>query len=227
MPLHSLNDYLPTIDLYLAHWAEANAAKPAPLVLEGGETRADLQTVRAEFAQASATVLKAENDAQAGAAKRDLARKDALSVGRAARNAILGLIPSSPEAKSLPTIPGDGADPEKQLTALRDVEAIWQSLGELPKGQYPSLPRPLTVEVEDAPGKVRHVGLGAYSVSVAALDSELQALRVASQERTRAQKDRQKAAEHGKALLTRYAETIRRVFPRTSAVYRSLPKLSG
>ncbi len=226
MPLTNLTDYLPTMDLFLAHWNDTNAARETSLILEGGETRADLQAIRTAIVAANAAVLEAENQTQTGATRRDLCRKDTLPVARAARNTILGLIPSSPEAHALPEIPGDGADPEKQLVALRDLELIWKSLEDLPKGKYPSLATPLIVEIEDDSGKTRKVGFKAYSASVARLDSELQLLRRAAQTRTESQQSRQKAAERGRALLTKYAKAIRRVFPRTSATYRSLPKLN-
>lgn len=52
----SYSSYPPTMALFIAHWGITNAARPAPLVLKGGETVADMTTMRDGIETAISTV---------------------------------------------------------------------------------------------------------------------------------------------------------------------------
>ena len=219
----AITDYVPLADKFLQHWSDTENALGRGLTLEDSTTRDTLQDLKDALTAAMQAALVAENARQGGIRQRDSARAEVFPIARQARKAILGVIPSSEEARQLPArfLPIT-ADVQKQLVAFRDVENVWGSVNALPANTYPSLVLPFTVRV-DLSGTEQSIALARYSTLVASLSTAASTVETAEQALTQAQQDRKKAIEKLQAVFKAYRTAIRGLFPRTSALYRSLP----
>lgn len=216
-------DYLPLTIKFLQHWNDVESALGKAVVLEDGTTRDALEDLKATLTTTQSTMTTTENDRQGAMQQRDRARAEALPIARQARKGILGTISTADEARQLPgKIPTVTQDAQTQLVALRDVENVWQRLNALPANRYPSLTTPYTVLV-DMHGTEETITLARYSAAITRLDTAATALKVAEQALTQAQQDRKKAIEALKRVFLAYRKLIRGIFPRTSALYKSLP----
>jgi hypothetical protein len=219
----AITDYIPLIDKFLQHWSDCENALGRAVVLETGTTRDGLQDLKESLVAAQSTITESENDRQAGIQEREKARGEALPIARQARKGILGVIPSSDEARQLPArIPSPTTDAQKQLVALRDIENVWTRINALPAGKYPSLVQPFTVIV-DLAGTEQTIALARYSTAVSSLATAASTLETAEQALTQAQQDRKKVIETLRKVFLAYRKLVRGLFPRTSALYRSLP----
>ncbi len=226
MPAIGLNDYLPAVDKFLQHWKEAEGELGRAIVLEDGMTRTDLVALRTRLSASQTTLIDATNTIQATIARREQGRKATLPVARQVRKAIRNLIPSSEEARATPEVPATTAGPEKQLTALRDIANLWTRVNALPANRYPSLTPPLIVSIETTPGVYEAVTCAAYTARVAALDSDLQTLRVAEQVRVGQVESRDKRIEQIKTATKAYARAIQGLFTAGAPTARSVPRLT-
>jgi hypothetical protein len=219
----AITDYVPLADKFLQHWSSAEMALGRAITLEDATTRDGLQGLKDALIAAQDEAQTTENARQAGIKQRDNARAEAFPIARQARKSILGVIPSSEEARQLPTkfLPLT-ADAQKQLVALRDVEKVWASVNALPAGKYASLALPYTVLV-DLGGTETTIALARYSAAVASLTVAASTVETAEQALTQAQQERKKAIEKLQAAFKAYRKAIRGLFPQTSALYRSLP----
>ena len=219
----AITDYVPLADKFLQHWSATENALGRGLTLEDSTTRDTLQDLKDALTAAMQAALVAENARQGGIRQRDSARAEVFPIARQARKAILGVIPSSDEARQLPArfLPIT-ADVQKQLVAFRDVENVWGSVNALPANTYPSLVLPFTVLV-DLSGTEQNIALTRYSAAVASLSTAASTVETAEQALTQAQQDRKKAIEKLQAVFKAYRTAIRGLFPRSSALYRSLP----
>ncbi|WP_395144086.1 hypothetical protein [Armatimonas sp.] len=216
-------DYLPLAEKFLQHWSDAENALGKALVLEDGTTQDMLQSLKDALSSAQGTITTSENDRQGAIGQRDSARAEALPIARQVRKGILGVVPSSDEARQLPaTLPSLTEDVQKQLVALRDIENVWTRVNALPAGSYPSLTLPFTVLV-DLGGTEDLVTLTRYSAAVQALSAAATTLKTAEQALNQAKQNRKKSVEDLQKVFLAYRKRIRGTFPRTSALYRSLP----
>jgi hypothetical protein len=219
----AITDYLPLAEKFLQHWSDAENALGKAVVLEDGTTQGALQDLKDALSGAQSTITTSENDQQGAIGQRQSARAEALPIARQVRKGILGAIPSSNEARQLPTrLPSATEDVQTQLVALRDVENVWTRVNALPAGSYPSLTTPFTVLV-DLGGTEETITLARYSAAVLALSTAASTLKTAEQALTQAQQDRKKSVEALRKVFLAYRKRIRGLFPRTSALYRSLP----
>lgn len=219
----AITDYVPLAQKFLQHWSDTETTLGRALTLEDGTTRDALQDLKDALTAAQHASLVAENTRQGGIKQRDIARAEAFPIARQVRKGILGVIPSSEEARQLPAkfLPLTG-DVQKQLVTLRDVESVWGSVNALPANKYPSLVQPFTVIV-DLGGTEEAIALARYSAAIAALSAAADTVETAEQALTQAQQDRKKSVEKLQAVFKAYRAVIRGLFPRTSAIYRSLP----
>jgi hypothetical protein len=219
----AITDYVSLADKFLQHWNDAESELGRAITLEDGTTRDGLQDLKEELITSQQTTLDAENGRQAAIKERDRGCATASPIARQVRKSIIGLIPSSDQARQLPAklLPST-SEVQKQLVGLRDIESIWASVNALPGGTYPSLVLPFTVRV-DLGGTEETVTLARYSATITALASAASAVETAEQTLTQAQQKRKKVVEALKKLFLAYRAAIRGLFPRTSALYRSLP----
>ncbi len=133
-PITGPSSYLPTIDLFAAHWASVNAVFIAPvpaLILEGNRTISTLNGLRTQLA-ASRTDVEVKLNAVEFARADQAARRTAL-LGRAAQLAdnVRTFWPS-PYAAMLPDLPSASTQPSLIESALDDVSDIWLRLNGTP-----------------------------------------------------------------------------------------------
>ncbi|MGL4370045.1 MAG: hypothetical protein ACRCUT_10305, partial [Spirochaetota bacterium] len=112
----AITDYVPLADKFLQHWSSAETALGRAIILEDSTTRDSLQELKDALTAAQNEAQVAENARQAGIKQRDNARAETFPIARQARKSILGVIPSSDEARQLPAkfLPLT-ADAQKQL----------------------------------------------------------------------------------------------------------------
>lgn len=219
----ALTDYIPLVEKFLTHWNDSETNLGRALVLDNGTTRDSLQDLKEELIALQNALINSENDRQEQIKLRDNARNEALPMAKQVRKAVLGALPSSAEARELPTrVPAFNADAQKQLVVLRDIENIWTRVDALPAATHPGLVLPFTVRV-DLEGTETDLPRASYSAAVGRLTAAASALEAAEQALKQAQQERKKVTERLKAVFLAYRKLIRGLFPRTSALYRSLP----
>lgn len=130
MPITGLGSWLPTVDEFLAHWAQVNTALGlgGPLVLSGGYAVGNLTSNRASLAGQFLDVQAKENLLQTASGDRDVqravVRPRMLQFGPAVR----GLLPGSRYIHSLPRVPAFGDSPGKWRNAMDDTSSLWATI---------------------------------------------------------------------------------------------------
>jgi hypothetical protein len=146
MPISGPSSYLPTLDLFLSHWAGANnAVGGAAVVLEDGTTRDALSTLRDDLETARDVVTDAKADAS-------LARTTlrSLQVTLQARlvefNArVRGDLPGSRFAAVLPEAFSVGQNEAIVREALRTMSHLWGKILQLGSSTPPGVTQPYTL----------------------------------------------------------------------------------
>jgi hypothetical protein len=142
MPIHDNASYVPTINEFLPHWGDVNAALPLakPLVLKTGLARAGLVGLR-DALQTQLDLVQEELNDQEIAAE---ALKQKRQVLLARLNEFNGVIDAFYEGTTLqaarPLAPGIGEGEEKFTEPLRDMKSLWAKLNALPAPSGVTLP---------------------------------------------------------------------------------------
>lgn len=222
----NLNEYLPLVQKYIAHWTSAEAELKGPLVLGDGSTMDTLRDLHESLASANTSCISAERAHLGAAQQRETARAHAIPVASQARKAILGRLPSSPEAAQLPArIPSLTTDAQKQLAALEQVQGVWTVVNVLPAHQYPGFTPPLVVRVIQD-GATVAVTLAEFNVLYVTLGQAAEAVQDASVALKQATVARHAVVAQINAVLASYSKVIKGTFPPGSTVLLSLPKRS-
>jgi hypothetical protein len=222
MSLSTHDDYLPTLDLFLASWALADGAVPGgpggPLIVVlDGVGRPEVVALRAELAAKRDEVRHV-----------DLLRRLGVARGRLNRGALhgwLGLFNEAarawwgdrPEGRAVPEKPLITASLEKFLRPVREALRLWDRLNGGPP--VPGVALPLTVGGEGA------FGAG----EMRALYNEALALREEVEEAEfmlsilRAERDVLEGRV--RAVLSAYLKAVPARLGRDHAVVRALPRL--
>ena len=226
MPL-AINDTLPTIQTFLKHWDDTEAALGHPFTLADGSSSDTLRALHEAFYTAQQDGLVAENSHQGAIQARDNARKDVLPTALQARKAIRGLLPESEQVKQLPKrIPSITADVQTQLVALRDVLQVWESVNALPTTLYPTLTRPLVVRIE-VDNVLQSRAATHFQLQVATLSMAAETLVISEQGLRQAHANRDLVRRQVDGVLKKYRATVTGLLPRTSTLVRTLPTLAG
>lgn len=144
MLVNTPGNYLPVLDQFLAHWAQVNAQLgPAPLVLKGGFTRADLQSARDGLLAAQTPIESAANALQMAQAHRDSLRLALLPLARQLRAAVRDRLAGTPYERALPTLPAARAPQTRFLQPLGDMADLWTRINA--DAALPDVPRPLVL----------------------------------------------------------------------------------
>lgn len=212
MAISGPSSYLPTTDLFLAHWQAANTALGAqgPIVLQGGKARADLLSLRETLEQRRAAVEDARNELEGKRA--DLAAAKAALLARL--NQFNGKLESlSGESRWTAMAPkafsvSDGMG--KVIRPLDDMASIW-----------------LRYENEESAFPL----MGGYSrLNFVAALSGLKALYSAYADAETAlgliRGQRNETQEEIYAILKAYRKRIPSEFAEGSAILTTLPKLT-
>ena len=141
MSTYGLNLFPPTMQGFIAHWTQTNAALGAsPLTLKDGYTLAQLTADRAALVSAIDTVIPAVNTVQGAIVSRDTAKTAIRPRLVQFRAAIAASLPDSKYAGMLPTLPATTSNESKFLAPFVDATAIWQLINtEITPGFTPPL----------------------------------------------------------------------------------------
>ena len=223
MPISSIGSYLPTAQVFIAHWTAVNATLGAtPLKLKGTYALTDFIADRAAL-QAAITALEIPSNALAAAiSDRDI-KKAALKPRVAQfRNALGYYLLGNPLQNSLPVQPTFATVESKFLKPLDDMAALWAQVNALPAtgaGSVPGFAPPLLL-------------IGGYPI--ATLTADIAALRAAYLVVSNAQVNLKIAREKRDVLLPnlrarmeQYRKAILALYAPTDPFVMSLPSLSA
>lgn len=129
MPITSVGSWLPTIDEFLQHWSDVNAAlAPNSLTLLGGYSRATLVTDRAAVETAITDVQTKDNTAQVARGDRDVRRATVKPRFVQFRSAVTGQLPNTKYIPAIPNAPGFTQSPGIWRDALDDMSNLWTTI---------------------------------------------------------------------------------------------------
>ena len=216
MPDVSPKAYLTTLDAFLGHWEDVDAAlAPTPLTL-AGFARADLQALRDETSQKVTEAVHAQNRREGLVFDRDQGRRALRARIVQLRRLVGGLMPDSPFAHNLPKTPLANAGLGAWARALDWTAGLWSDIESAPP---PGVPVPLLV----AGG----YGLVDFLADSAALRSVLIGLVGADQDLSRAIAERDAAWKSAHSRLVQYRLAVSAYFPLSHPLVTSLPRLSA
>ena len=217
MPISGSGSYVPTMNLFIPHWGDVNAALGAsgPLVLPSGTAVADLTTLRDQLEAIAASLQGKLNDTQLASA--DVAQKKLALMGRLAEfnRKVRGFLSHTIYAAALPDVPNASSAPGIILEALDDMASLWSKIN---AATIPGFTGPLTL-------------LATYPI--ATLNTELAALKIAyaasqgaNQDLDLERKLRTAAQEKAYAAVRDYRKAVLGLFAETDPMVLTLPKLS-
>jgi hypothetical protein len=219
MPITGTGSWLPTIDEFIAHWAQANAALPplTPLTLSGGYVAATLATDRAALATQFADVQSKENLRQTAAGDRDvkrtIVRPRILQFGPSVR----GLLPGSRYLLSLPRTPNFQDAPGKWRNAMDDMSSLWLTIN-TNSPAVPGFTPPLTLS-----GTYTQA---LFATDATALSTAFTTLTTADQNAQLSRQLRDQLFEPIYQRLKQYRLAVVGRFPAGDPIIDSLPKLT-
>ena len=230
MPITGPASYLPTVDLFLAHWAEVDAALPVGLELKVGQPsavagavpvlvgRAGMVTLRASLLAARINVT---NTVQTLSIKReDLKDKKAALLARFNQftAAVRSRYTGKAYERSLPLAPSVGDGMDVFTTPMQRADALWVNINST---------------LGATPLQIDQGVIPAIFYTEANFAAELTALRTASAaEQTEEQKlkmfleKRNDLQDEIRPLLRDYRKAVEGRFSATHALVDSLPRFS-
>ncbi|MBS1715877.1 MAG: hypothetical protein JST30_16235 [Armatimonadetes bacterium] len=129
MPITSIGSWLPTIDEFLQHWTDVNAAlSPGELTLLGTYNRASLVADRALVESAVTDVQQKDNTTQIARGDRDVKRAGVRPRFLQFRAAVNGQLPGTKYIPALPRTPQYGDAPGKWRDAMDDMSNLWTTI---------------------------------------------------------------------------------------------------
>lgn len=129
MPITSVGSWLPTIDEFLAHWTDVNAAlAPSALTLLGGYARATLVIDRAAVETAVTDVQNKDNTTQIARGDRDVRRATVHPRFLQFRAAINGQLPNTKYIPAIPKAPQFDDAPGTWRDRLDDMSNLWTTI---------------------------------------------------------------------------------------------------
>ena len=223
MPITSIGSYLPTAQVFIAHWTAVNATLGAtPLKLKGTYALADFTADRAAL-QAAITALEAPSNALAAAiSDRDIKKAAIKPRVLQFRNALGYYLLGNPLQNSLPSQPSFATVESRFLKPLDDMAALWAQVNALPAsgaGSIAGFTPPLLL-------------INAYPI--ATFTADLAALRAAYLAVSNAQVNLKIAREKRDVLLPnlrtrmeQYRKAILALYAPADPFVMSLPSLTG
>ena len=217
MPFSGPASYLPTIDEFIGHWIDVDAALDplTPLVLTGGYSLASLQADRDALATRITELTQAINVVEGHRTDRDLQRPPVKARMRQLGNYIRGILSASVYTGQIPRLIDDRSNAGKWINAMDDHEHLWTQIEAAPPAGF--VP-PLLLN-------------GAYAIAnftadVVALKGVFTSLVQAEQDEDREREEREELYLAIRARLVQYRRAVPGLFPKEHPLVTSLPKLS-
>ena len=204
--------YLPTMDLFLAHWAlvDADPLAAPGLVTRDSKTRANLVTLRAALDAAASDVQSELNGKEISRARVENAKAALLARTQEFGRRLRGVLPmNSPYLRAMPELPTQTAAQEVFLKPMRDVKNLWSRLD----GESVEIVLAVTysfTRYED--------DLAALAGEYAALNKAEMDLKISRGVRNNLQKD-------ALAILSSYRPAVEGLFPPGSPLVVVIPRL--
>lgn len=219
MPITGTGSWLPTIDEFLAHWAQVNTALGlgGPLTLSGAYAVASLSLDRSGLALAFADVQAKENLRQTAAGDRDVkrtvVRPRILQFGPVVR----GLLPGARYLLSIPRTPGFQDAPGKWRDAMDDMSSLWATINTNSPAITGFTP-PLVLA-----GAYAQAG---FATDAASLSTAFTALATTDQNAQLSRQQRDQLFEAIYQRLKQYRLVVTGRFPAGDPIIDSLPRLT-
>lgn len=213
MPINGPSSYPATIDDFLAHWEEANAANGGEIAVPPlGDEREDLVDYRDELLAARAKVQAALNDVEMGNATLLQQKEAMLEHLNDFNRRVRGLMPDTAFVNALPEAPQLTRSRGPFVDAMDDVFALWEDIN---ASLDPASPFTLSDGYAVA---TFQTDLGNLNSTYETDNANERALKLAREERNKIQ---QKIVP----LLVGYRKVIEALFAPDSAIVASLPAL--
>jgi len=216
MAISSIASYLPTMQEFIAHWTDVNAAiAPTVLTLKGGYTLAMFTTDRAAIETAITGVETMDNARQIASADRDLKKASAKEKLGQYRSSVLGVLAGTPYANTLPKMPPFRANQGIFLKAVDDMANGWSRIN---SDVIPGFTPPLLL---------------ASGYALATFTTDVTALRAAFVTSTNAEDNSQQQRSVRNALLppararmVQYRQAVKGVLPPAHPLLATIPAIS-
>jgi hypothetical protein len=216
MPFTNLDSIVPTINEFIAHWTQVNAALGAtPLTLPGPYALAGLIADRDSLQTLLTAVTTADNGRQVTAADRDIKRAALRERIRQFRATVAGRLAGSVYVSALPLLPATNASQQAFLRVLDDMSNLWARINAAPPAGFTG-PLALTGGYLVA----------TFNADVAALRAAFVATTNAESAATFARRQRDAALAPIRARLVQYRRAVTGAFASGNALIASLPALS-
>ena len=217
MPFSGPSSYLSTIDEFIGHWTDVDAALPplTPLVLTGGYALATLQADRDALAIRITELTSAINVVEGNRTGRDLQRPPMKARMRQLGNYVRGLLSASVYTGQIPRLIDDRANSGKWIVAMDDHEHLWTTIEAAPPAGF--VP-PLLLNGPYA--------IAAFTADVLALKGVFTSLTQAEQDEDRERDERDELYLAIRARLVQYRRAVPGLFPKDHPLVTSLPKLT-
>ncbi len=217
MPFSGPSSYLSTIDEFIGHWTDVDAALPVltPLVLTGGYALANLQADRDALAVRITELTTSINVVEGHRTDRDLQRPPMKARMRQLGNYVRGLLSASVYTGQIPRLIPDRANSGRWIVAMDDHEHLWTTIEAAPPAGF--VP-PLLLNGPYA--------VAAFTADVLALKGVFTSLTQAEQDEDRERDERDELYLAIRARLVQYRRAVPGLFPKDHPLVTSLPGLT-
>ncbi len=218
MPITSVASWLPTIDEFIQHWTDVNAAlSPGSLTLLGGYGLPTLTTDRADVATAITDVQTKDNATQVARGDRDVKRASVRPRFPQFRAAINGQLPGSRYLPAIPNTPNFQDSPGKWRDAMDDMQSLWTTINANTPPIVGFTPPLLLAGAYT---------VATYTLEVAGLKTAFTTLEAADQAGQLARAHRDEVFAPVYQRLKQYRQAVMGTFPADDPLVLSLPRLS-
>ena len=217
MPFSGPSSYLETIDEFIGHWTDVDAALPVltPLTLTGGYVLASLQADRDALAIRITELTQSINFVEGHRTDRDLQKPPMKERMGQLGHFIHGVISASIYTGQIPRQVNIGSNHGKWIDAMDDFEHLWTTIEASPPAGF--VP-PLLLNGPYA--------IAAFTADVLALKTTFTALVQAEQDEDRERDERDELYLQIRARLVQYRRAVPGQFPSDHPLVTSLPSLS-
>lgn len=216
MPFSGPSSYLTTIDEFIGHWTDVNAAlSPAALVLGGPYALADLQSDRDDLATEITQLEGALNVLEGHRTARFNAEPDIRERIRQLGAMVRGVLADSVYVGQIPPLVQPGSSPGLWVIAMDDAAHMWTTINASPPAGFTP---PLTLNG----GYV----VATFNTDIAALKTTYTSLVQAEQDTDRERDERDALYLSIRDQLVRYRLAVPGMFPEDHPLVTSLPRLT-
>lgn len=219
MTITTIASYPVTMEEYSLHYAQANAAlggTPATdLLLQGGFTKADFDTLQSDVEAAITGMEGRINDAQLGQFDRDALKQNVVARVQNFRDHVTAFLPGSRWLRALPKTPNETSSEGRFVAPLDDMADLWGKIdASAPTADF-------------TPPLVLRDGytLAGFQADVVAMRAAFDAVASADRELKLAREDRDRLLRDSLDRMRQYRLRVEALFADTDPIRQSLPDL--